>query len=243
MLKIIITTLLFVLSINAILAQKTITYKASDGLTITADLYEYSNEAPYMLLFHQANYSRGEYLETAQRFVKLGYNCLAVDLRSGNEVNFVRNQTATEAKNKKFNTSYLDAMHDIEASIDFVKNNKNANIVLVGSSYSASLCLLVAKQNKNVAAAIVFSPGEYFEKENYIRDQISDLSKPVFATSTYNEWAFMLELLKNVDPKKLTTFKPSKNNGKHGSSTLWKEVEGSNDLWLAVMMFVEEIKW
>jgi hypothetical protein len=229
----------FALSIQA---QRTITFPTRDGLNVTADFYEAGKDAPCMLLFHQANYSRGEYKETAQRFVKLGFNCLAVDLRNGNEINFVHNQTALLAKTKNIPSSYLNALTDIEAAIEYVRKGTKADIILVGSSYSASLSLLEAKDNKNVTAVIAFSPGEYFETENYIRNHIAGLSKPVFATSTFDESPFMIELLSKVDKKKVTTFRPSKNNGKHGSSSLWKTTPGSEELWLSLMMFVEGIK-
>ena len=49
-------------------SQEKITFLAEDGLLITADLYEINPKKPYILLFHQAGYSRGEYKETTQKF-------------------------------------------------------------------------------------------------------------------------------------------------------------------------------
>src|SRR3972149_6331103 len=77
---------------------KTITFPSTDALLITADLYFVSDTLPYMILCHQAGYSRGEYMETADKFCNLGYNCLAIDQRSGKEVNGVKNKTATLAE-------------------------------------------------------------------------------------------------------------------------------------------------
>ena len=68
--------------------KKKVTFTAEDGLEITADLYVEKEEYPYILLFHQAESSRGEYNETAIKLAKLRYNCLAVDLRSGNNSNY-----------------------------------------------------------------------------------------------------------------------------------------------------------
>jgi hypothetical protein len=68
-----------------------VTFIASDSLRITADLYLNNYNYPFILLFHQNGYSRGEYAEIAGKLMNLGYNCLAVDLRSGGKVNYVKN--------------------------------------------------------------------------------------------------------------------------------------------------------
>jgi len=81
--------------------QKKVTFSTSDGLTITADLYLKDKDLPFILLFHQGNYSRGEYKEIAPKLLNLNYNCLSVDLRSGGKVNFVENETYLDAIQKK----------------------------------------------------------------------------------------------------------------------------------------------
>jgi pimeloyl-ACP methyl ester carboxylesterase len=225
-----------------IFAQKIITFPSLDGLNITSDYYENKIDNPWILLFHQANYSRGEYKETAERFMKMGYNCLAVDLRSGNEINFIKNKTAEIAKEKNLSTTYLDALKDLHAAVEYAYLKSKKPVILVGSSYSASLSLMLAKDNSHVKAVIVFSPGEYFEKDNFIRDYIEGLSKPVFAASSANEYEFMIELLSKIDKNKLTTFKPLKGQGEHGSKALWKSNPTCDEYWLALMMFFDQIK-
>ena len=42
-------------------SQEIITFYASDSLPVTASFYEQDASAPYMVLLHQAGYSRGEY--------------------------------------------------------------------------------------------------------------------------------------------------------------------------------------
>lgn len=224
------------------IAQRTITFPSKDGLTITADLYETDENNPYLLLFHQARFSRGEYKETAERFLKLGYNCLAVDLRSGKEVNFVTNKTAEAAKAKNLPTNYLDARPDMQAAIDYAVNKSKKDIVVLGSSYSASLALLLAKSNPQIKALIVFSPGEYFDKPNLIRDTIAGLDIPVFAASSADEYSYLKELFTKVNPVNVNLFKPSKGKGVHGSSALWKKNPGSEEYWLSLLLFFDQIK-
>jgi dienelactone hydrolase len=223
-------------------AQKTISFPSLDGLTITADLYETKPSDPYLVLFHQARFSRGEYKETAERFVKLGYNCLAVDLRSGDEVNFVKNNTAEAAREKSLSTEYFDAKQDMQAAIEYAFKLSKKPVVIFGSSYSASLSLLLAKENTHVKAVIAFSPGEYFNKENMIRDAIQGLSKPIFAASSASEFPYMKEMLSKVKTLNLTMFKPAKGNGEHGSKALWQNNPDSSEYWLSLMLFFSQIK-
>ncbi|HEY6162235.1 MAG TPA: dienelactone hydrolase family protein [Bacteroidia bacterium] len=231
---------LFVLaaSINAA-AQQTITFPSGDGLTITADLYVASDTLPYMLLLHQAGYSRGEYKETAKKFNHLGYNCLAVDLRSGGEVNGIKNMTHEEAVKNKKKTDYLDAEQDITAAIDYLYEKSKRRVWLVGSSYSASLALKLAVNNFKVAAVIAFSPGEYFGKKLKVGESISKLDKPVLVLCTTQERKDVNELMNGVISKKKTIFSPAV-DGVHGSSSLWKANSNYHDYWIAVMMFVDK---
>ena len=106
-------------------SQTTITFPAKDSVTVTADLYFVSDTLPYIVLCHQAGYSRGEYRETAWKFMKLGHNCIAVDARSGNEVKGIENETAAAAKEKRKPTSYLDAEKDIVAAIAYAYKKSN----------------------------------------------------------------------------------------------------------------------
>ena len=102
-------------------AQRKLTFLAADKLIVTADLYLYDAGAPYIILFHQENSSRGEYREIAPRLVKMGFNCLAVDLRSGKECNFMQNETAALAQKNNLSVTLLDAEEDIRAAMDYIK--------------------------------------------------------------------------------------------------------------------------
>lgn len=236
-------TIAFLLSmmINNSVAQQTVTFEAKDGLTITADLYVSSTQNPYIILLHQAGYSRGEYREIAPKLVNLGYNCLAIDQRSGDEVNYIKNETAARAKEKNLPTNYLDALPDVYAAIDYVKSKSDKLIVLWGSSYSASLSLITAPEKLKVSALIVFSPGEYFEPSNFIQSKISKISVPVLALSSKSENPELVKLLSVVPKQLVTIFKPS-DEGKHGSKALWESNKSNKEYWMAVTMFFSKLK-
>ncbi len=217
---------------------KTITFPSKDGLLITADEYKIKEEDISILLCHQAGFSRGEYKDTAIRLNELGYSVMAIDQRSGNIANDVFNETAKVAKEKGLPTTYLDARQDIEAAVDYVfANNGNESMLLVGSSYSASLALLIGNANAKVKAVAAFSPGEYFKGIN-INSEIEGYTKPVFVTSSKKETEKLVVLVDNIDKEYLTHHTPSE-KGIHGSRALWKSTVGTEAYWEAFKVFLE----
>ena len=104
---------------------KTIVFDASDGVTITADLYmpHADKKHPFIVLFHQAASSRGEYREIAPKLAKLGFNSIAIDQRSGDGINNVDNETVMDALEKDKGIEYLDALVDLKSAIVYVKKH------------------------------------------------------------------------------------------------------------------------
>jgi len=235
------TSLLFFncLFVTSLTAQQKITIpNGKDPVIITADLYLIQDTLPYMILCHQAGSSRAEYMETANRLCKLGFNCISIDLRAGNEIRGVRNETAVLAKSLHKSTDYIDAEQDIVSAVNFIFMKSKKQVVLVGSSYSASLALKIASSNSKVKAVIAFSPGEYFGNKLNIKNSISTLDKPVFVTSTKSESAETSYLIQNIKSRKKTQFIPSYGEGQHGASSLWKENKNEGEYWLALMAFI-----
>lgn len=223
-------------------SQEKVTFLAEDGLMVTADLYEFDAKKPWVILFHQAGFSRGEYKETTQKIIKFGYNCLAVDLRSGGEVNYIQNHTALLATQKGYSTDYLSSQKDILGAIKWVKQRTKKPVILFGSSFSASLCLLVACNNPDVKAVVAFSPGEYFIDQMTVKDKLSDLKKPVFITSSKRENPFVTDLVSLVPSSFKTIFAPTEGPGEHGSKSLWKSNPNNTEYWFALTMFFSKIK-
>ena len=215
---------------------KKIVIPSKDGLEMTADLYLAGDKEVTVLLCHQAGYSRGEYIQTAKILLENGYSSLAIDQRSGKEANGVINETAKRASEKGLATHYLDARQDIEAAIDYVYElNGNQPIILVGSSYSASLALLIGVESTKVKAIIAFSPGEYFQGTN-IKNRIKGLDKPTFVTSSKKEAAKLTEMMSLVNNEILMHYIP-KVDGIHGSRALWESTEGNEGYWDALESF------
>ena len=237
----IISVLFFSTGIFAQIGYQTLIIPAPDGLTVTADLYVADSAAPVILLCHQGGYSRGEYLETAKRLEKFGFTCLAIDQRSGKECNAVRNETARTAMMGHFKRGYIDAKNDLDAGIDFLYTNFHRRVIVLGSSYSASLALIEAKENPQVAAVIAFSPGEYFGENDFVAKRIEGLNKPVYATSTLSESAAVTDLLKDVVSQLKVQFIPT-SEGNHGSKALWTANSNNQEYWLTLMSFLSKVR-
>lgn len=236
------TALLFTVQ-WALFAQETITITAGDGLEITADLYKkYHASAPFIILFHQAGWSRGEYLEIAPKLNKLGYNCLAVDQRSGGKVNGVENQTASRAKKAGKGTGYADAFKDVEAAVKYVKESfKSEKIIIWGSSYSSSLVLKYAGDYPNeVNAVLAFAPGEYFGSKDWIQSSAKKIVAPSFITSAKSEKRNWWAIHEAITPKTKSYYLPS-SAGNHGSRALWDKFSDSDGYWKAVKEFLGTI--
>ena len=220
---------------------ETLSFPSTDGLELTADLYLLSEtpETPFIVLFHQAGSSRGEYTDIAPRLNELGYNALALDARSGGSSNGVGNETAQRAGG---GASYLDAAQDLEAALSYVKETyASITVIAWGSSYSASLTLYLAGTKPDLLSGVLaFSPGEYFaaEGQTFIEDAATSIEIPVFITSASSEEKDWRAMFDGISSASKTGFIPNEGGGRHGSSTLFASTTSSELYWQAVEAFL-----
>lgn len=224
-------------------APRTIVFASADSLPITADLYApLPPTAPFIVLFHQAEASRGEYREIAPKLVAMGFNCMAVDQRAGDAMNGVPNETAKRAQAEGRPASMLDAREDIEAALRYARERyAKGPVIAWGSSYSASLVLVVAGQRKGLADGVVaFSPGEYFPVSpggpRLVRAAARAVTVPVFITAARSEddWRPIFAAL----PRGLRRSYVPESEGRHGSKALWKDAPGQEGYWQALRGFL-----
>jgi Lysophospholipase len=223
----------------------TVNFPTTDNLSVTADLYWTGDaSAAFILLFHQANYSRGEYLEIAPKLNALGYNCLAIDQRSGGSVNGVVNETSKAAKAAGLETAYTDAYADLQAALNYVESTYAPKKLIVwGSSYSSSLALILASEHPNeIAAVLAFSPGEYFKLDGkQVADYAAKITQPAFITSAKSEeksWRGIADQIKSAG----SVFFVPKESGRHGSSALIDQTPNHAEYWTAVEGFLASLK-
>lgn len=217
-----------------------LTYEAADGVVITADYYPNKDASQLIVLLHQADFSRGAYKNIAPRLVDSGFACLAVDLRGGKIANEVYNETQKSAESLGLSTGYIEALKDIVATTTYVLDDNELEIVLWGSSYSASLALMHAAIESRVAKVVAFSPGEYLSNQNTVRSTIADLDKPVFLTGGSAEFDLVVQPIISGLPKaKITQWKPT-GRSDHGSKTLWQPGEATDQLYTMICAFLRK---
>ena len=239
----------FLLVISALFAnddKNIITFISEDSIKIYAKSYiKYSDNRPFIILFHQAGWSHGEYNEIAPTLNELGYNCLAINQRSGGEVNNTINLTNKNAKELGKSTTYIDAYPDMRAALKFVQYNyKSEKIIVWGSSYSAALSLKLASEfDKEIHGVIAFSPGEYFSKfgksKTYITQSAKNINVPAFITSAKNEKNYWQNIYESIPSKNKTFFLPE-TEGNHGSRALWQQFNDSIEYWNAIKKFLNQ---
>lgn len=225
---------------------KKIEFASEDGLKITADLYLAHEDLrrPFLVLCHQARWSRGEYREIAPKLNKLGYNCLAIDQRSGRGVNEVPNETCARALAAKKGTSYLDARRDIVAALKYAREHyAKGKLVAWGSSYSAALVLQIVGTDGKLADGVMsFAPGEYFgrlgKNEVWVREAAAKLACPVFITSAKGEAPQWRAIFEAIPDGKKVSYLPE-TAGQHGSRALWERMPDHEGYWTAVKAFLK----
>lgn len=220
--------------------QEETIFPTPDGVLVHSKFYfTDAKETKMMILCHQAHYSKGEYIETAPKFNKLGYTCLAIDQRSGDNVNGDANKTAEHAKKMNYRTDFDDAEIDIRAAVQFLYGKYGKKLTLVGSSYSAGLVLKVAAlESDKVESVISFSPGEFFKDTMMVRESLKKLNIPIWITCSKEEIGETEKLFTGMDMKNITFFKPKK-DGKHGSKALWDNNSNNKEYWESLKEFLK----
>ncbi|MFC5435772.1 alpha/beta hydrolase [Rhodanobacter umsongensis] len=199
------------------LAGEPLTLHAADGVTVYGTL---SQAQPHgrsiALLFHQAHANRHEYDSVVPALQKLGFDTLAIDQRSGGDLFDGHNETVA-----KLGTSadYLAALPDLEAALAWARAQHYARIVAVGSSYSSSLVIvLAAKHPQGLSAIASFSPGEYFDDKNQIKQAAARVTLPFYITTDPDEAGDVAEVLRDAHGPNVVHYQPKV--GVHGASTL-----------------------
>jgi dienelactone hydrolase len=217
---------------SSMVFAKTVQFKAADGVLITAETGG-TARGPVIVLFHMAGASRGEYRDIAPRLHALGYRTLAVDQRSGGGFNGVRNETVAGIGR---NAGYAAAIPDLEAAGTYARRVMKAKKVgVIGSSYSASLVLIIAGNDAGFADAVMsFSPGEYFSNGRRVRTAAAKIKVPVFLTAARSEIGQVTPIAKTITSP-VTVFKP-KGSGRHGATAL--TTKNKVEYWAALEAFL-----
>lgn len=214
-------------------------FPSLDGLIISGLLYEKAVDAPTILLCHQAGYNLREYVEIAPKLNEMGYNCMAIDQRAGGILDGYVNQTADRAIDEELPVKYINAEQDIVASINYLTDKYDQDIIVWGSSYSAGLALHIGATNEKVKAVVSFSPGDYYgEDKPPLETAMQNFDLPFFITSSKTEAPEITAFLEGIELDETHVQFIPESAGKHGSKALWKEHESNQEYWDAIKSFL-----
>ncbi len=216
-------------------------FPSLDGLEISAKVYPGDKNALTLLLCHQARYNKSEYDGVAERLQSMGFNCIAIDQRSGGPIGITQNETFNRATAQGLSTEYLDAEQDIRAAVQFAKSRFKGPLILWGSSYSSTLALYLGSEMPEVTAVIAFSPGDYLaDAKGSLVPIMESFDKPYFITSSNSEAAAVEALLPSEKSEKQVQFVPI-GSGHHGSRALWLNQAGGKEYWTALETFLAQL--
>jgi pimeloyl-ACP methyl ester carboxylesterase len=125
--------------------------KMQDGLVVQGSFYRTtsSEKAPAVLLLHQNNGSRAEWLPIIPDLVAQGYNVLAIDQRGFGLTGGKREYLLLE----KDATAVVGWLRDEQTSVD------PELVALIGSSVGANVALRVCASDDRCHAVVALSPG------------------------------------------------------------------------------------
>ncbi|MCK4920875.1 MAG: hypothetical protein KAS71_07505 [Bacteroidales bacterium] len=238
---ILLTSLSMEKSFGQIVRKSKIEFYSSDSLLLTADHYFSKKGNQYILFFHSENSSRGEFDNIANRFTKMRYNCLAVDLRTGNKYGYIKNESAERASRSNVKNSLISGEKDILAAIEFAQSLSNKNLILFGSSSSASLSLKIAAEINNIDAVMALSPGEYFKPEFAVQNLIPDFNIPIFVAGNKIEEPYLNDMFFELKEEYKSIVDPADNSEGRGTELLSQNNPANNEYWMAVLIFIKSL--
>jgi hypothetical protein len=120
--------------------------------------------------------------------VAAGFNCIAIDQRSGREWGGVKNETAAEAMKMGVGQEYVDAKPDLERAIAWARElGFSGKLAIWGSSYSAALSIFVGAEQKGIDPVLSSSPGDYLPPRGSIFQAAKKLTVPTLVVCPPNE--------------------------------------------------------
>ncbi|MEO7761831.1 MAG: alpha/beta fold hydrolase [Casimicrobiaceae bacterium] len=225
---------------NAAIAEP-VELTAVDGVKVFGEVWRAAGaHRPIILAFHQAESNRAEYAPLAARLNAAGFTVLAIDQRSGGNYFGGTNQTVALHGDS---LGYDAALPDLAAALEWARSTeRNAPILVWGSSYSAALVFVLAAQNPGaIAGVLAFSPAEYLDQPDAVRKAAAKVDVPVYITQAKDrsEIAAAREIFSRVASSEKTQFIPAI-GGVHGSATLRKDknAAGAEENWQAVLRFL-----
>jgi pimeloyl-ACP methyl ester carboxylesterase len=143
--------LLWILSASFALAGTYVPLETTDGKHVYALVEKAAQNKRGVVLVHMEDRSSADWAATAARLAKSQMTAIAPDLRGHG-----RSREGTSAAG---DADYVDMVHDLEASVAWLRKNGVTEVSCVGASVGANLCLALAARDPAIANLVLLSPG------------------------------------------------------------------------------------
>lgn len=231
----------------AALAQEEVTFPTlnEDGATVYADRYAHAGERTRgtAILLHDQATGVVEYANIAPRLADLGFEVVAVDLRTGTNDSIVNNRTYLHTRAYIF--TFDDGLPDAQGALAWVRQTMPDDpIVLWGSGVAGDFATVMAANDpEGIAGVLAFSPPSLLVYTDEA-EAASRLTVPLFVsygTTPTDELATVSKITDAAPPELLTLHTPEV--GAHGVATLTEtgNPEGWQANWAAVEEFLNRV--
>jgi len=211
-------------------------FPSSDGLLVTADLYETGDKSdPLMFLFHQSISSRHEFRDIAQRLTTMGINALAVDLRWGANHEWFpgENETALrygtaeilrelrDGNDERAWPTVLLSYEDMLAAYDWtIEQGFSGKKYALGASMG-SILMLRLPADRRLEVVFAYSPGEYGDDSTQVREWIASHNTPVYIAARASEAEISKLIFDSAKNPRKQYYQTTQD--RHGSSILTRD--------------------
>ncbi|MDK1021021.1 MAG: alpha/beta fold hydrolase [Candidatus Hydrogenedentes bacterium] len=138
-------------------------FSTADGFRLVGKIHRASGERPPgLILVHMLGTDRGRWAHFMELAGQAGYTSLAYDMRGHGES---RQRNGVTVSFRSFNEKdWVAALADIAAAKETLLNAgvDPQNIAIVGASLGANLALRFAKDDPQIQAVVLLSPGETY---------------------------------------------------------------------------------
>ncbi len=142
---------LLILGVSVGLAGTYVPLATVDGRHVYALVEKSAQNTRGVVLVHMDGRSSADWSGTAARLAKSQMTAIAPDLRGHGR--------SREGTSLAGDADYVDMVHDLEASVAWLRKNGVSEVSCVGASLGANLCLALAEKDPSISNLVLLSPG------------------------------------------------------------------------------------
>ncbi|MBI4368889.1 MAG: alpha/beta fold hydrolase [Elusimicrobia bacterium] len=190
-----------------------VTFKASDGWTITAMYAAPRKGKPVWILVHGVGAGKGEWGKFAAKLSALGHGALAIDLRGHGESLKGPGERLINYEIFDVTGDWPHCLRDLEAAVVYLKTSAIGlkRIGVMGASIGANLASQLALAHPEITRVALLSPGVDYRGVECVKDIPG--RKPLLAASLSDGYSYQSVVALTRSMKDALFFQAMKGHG------------------------------